>query len=150
MNKAGPNKSNMLDKTEIAERVPHDGTMCLIDKVLNWDQNMICCTTSSHHQIDNPLRNRGQLSAINLLEYGAQAMAIHGSLIHQHNEPFSGYLAAIRSATFTCEFIHKIQHDLIISAFSEMQSENGVIYTLNIQTDVNNALMEARAMVIYQ
>jgi predicted hotdog family 3-hydroxylacyl-ACP dehydratase len=37
--------------------------------------------TQTHQKNDNPLRNNGSLPVSALIEYGAQAMAVHGALI---------------------------------------------------------------------
>lgn len=70
----------IIDKSEIRTLIPHSGTMCLLDGVVSWDDDSILCLTNTHRDPDNPLRRNGRLSAVNALEYGAQAAAIHGGL----------------------------------------------------------------------
>jgi predicted hotdog family 3-hydroxylacyl-ACP dehydratase len=67
-------------KAEIRTLIPHAGTMCLLDNVIDWDDESIVCITNTHRDEANPLRRDGQLSALHALEYGAQAAAIHGGL----------------------------------------------------------------------
>ena len=71
----------MLDRVAIAARIPHQGSMCLLDAVLAWDSGQIHCRASSHRQPDNPLRAAARLGAACGIEYAAQAMAVHGALL---------------------------------------------------------------------
>ena len=50
-----------LDRAGIAARIPHQGRMCLLDRVLEWDDNRILCSAASHRAGDNPLRAHGRL-----------------------------------------------------------------------------------------
>jgi len=70
-----------LDRAWIESRIPHHGSMCLLDEVIGWDAERITCTSSSHRSADNPLRARGRLGIACGIEYAAQAMAVHGALI---------------------------------------------------------------------
>ncbi|MGH8502676.1 MAG: hypothetical protein ACREVE_09435, partial [Gammaproteobacteria bacterium] len=69
-----------VDKDAIRALIPHAGTMCLLDAVLEWDDESIHCTSETHRAADNPLRREGRLSALHAFEYGAQAVAVHGGL----------------------------------------------------------------------
>ena len=60
--------------------VPQQGAMCLLDEVVSFDDRSVVCRTSSHLAPGNPLRCDGRLPAIAGIEYGAQAMAVHGAL----------------------------------------------------------------------
>jgi predicted hotdog family 3-hydroxylacyl-ACP dehydratase len=55
--------------------------MCLLDEVGGWDDEAIHARSASHRAAGNPLRSDGQLRAVHLCEYGAQAMAVHGGLV---------------------------------------------------------------------
>src|SRR5438445_13528887 len=69
-----------IDKAEIRTLIPHSGTMCLLDSVLDWDDEFIVCSTNTHRYEANPLRRDERLSGLHALEYGAQSGAIHGGL----------------------------------------------------------------------
>ncbi len=71
----------MIGRDEILALVPHAGRMCLIDRVLSWDPSQIHCEADSHRNPEHPLRHLGVLSAVHIIEYGAQAAAIHASLL---------------------------------------------------------------------
>ena len=44
-----------LDRAGIARRIPHSGTMCLLENLRSWDELAIHCTTATHAHPDNPL-----------------------------------------------------------------------------------------------
>jgi len=71
----------MLTREHILGLIPHQGTMCLLDRVLDWSAGEIVCAASSHLAPDNPLRRDGRLGAICGIEYGLQAAALHGALV---------------------------------------------------------------------
>lgn len=71
----------MTDTKALYRRLPHAGSMCLVDEVIDWDRECIRCGASGHRSADNPLRIAGRLPAICVLEYAAQAFALHGLLI---------------------------------------------------------------------
>jgi predicted hotdog family 3-hydroxylacyl-ACP dehydratase len=89
-----------INKAEIRALIPHAGLMCLLDRVLKWDDQSIVCSTETHRDPANPLRRAGSLSAIHALEYGAQAAAVHGGLRARAAGMTAppGYLAALRDA----------------------------------------------------
>jgi predicted hotdog family 3-hydroxylacyl-ACP dehydratase len=73
--------SRFISAAEIYGRIPHSGAMRLLDAVVFWDDKSILCSASSHRDPANPLRDRGTLSSVHALEYAAQAIAVHGSLL---------------------------------------------------------------------
>jgi predicted hotdog family 3-hydroxylacyl-ACP dehydratase len=70
----------MLNRAWIEARIPHQGRMCLLDEVLDWDAQHIRCRTTTHRAPDNPLRSHDRLGVACGIEYAAQAMALHGAL----------------------------------------------------------------------
>jgi len=73
--------NGVVDTTALYERLPHAGSMCLVDEIIDWDHERIQCATTSHLTANNPLRVAGRLPAICVLEYAAQAFALHGMLV---------------------------------------------------------------------
>jgi predicted hotdog family 3-hydroxylacyl-ACP dehydratase len=69
------------DRAWIAARIPHQGDMCLLDAVHEWDEQSARCSASSHRAPNNPLRHNGRLGAACSIEYAAQAMAVHAALL---------------------------------------------------------------------
>ena len=92
----------MFNNSKLCELIPHSGTMCLIDSIDKWDDESIVCITSTHLKCNNPLLSEGVLPVSALIEYGAQAMAIHGALVaNKSGERMQeGYLAALRDVDF--------------------------------------------------
>ncbi|SCC92600.1 putative 3-hydroxylacyl-(Acyl carrier protein) dehydratase-like protein [Thiomonas sp. X19] len=74
-----------LDHAWIAAHIPHQGSMCLLDAVLRWDAQHIVCSATSHRDASNPLRQFDRLGAACGIEYAAQAMAVHGALVAEHD-----------------------------------------------------------------
>jgi predicted hotdog family 3-hydroxylacyl-ACP dehydratase len=107
-------------KNKIEQLVPHSGSMCLIDRVDYWDEQTIRCASTSHQDPDNPLRLDGKLSSIHLLEYGAQAMAIHGGLIAKTST--QAVLAAVRDVSIIIDEIDHLTDEIIISATVEINT----------------------------
>jgi predicted hotdog family 3-hydroxylacyl-ACP dehydratase len=90
----------LINKAEIRALIPHSGVMCLLDSVIEWDDQSIICISNTHSEPANPLRREGQLSAVHAFEYGAQAAAVHGGLRARVAGTIAppGYLVALRDA----------------------------------------------------
>ncbi len=69
-----------LDHAAIAALIPHQGPMCLLDRVVAWDATRIECVAVNHRDPRHPLRSASGLLASAAIEYAAQAMAVHGAL----------------------------------------------------------------------
>ena len=87
-----------LTHADIEALVPHKHAMCLWDEVLDWDAQRIHLRATNHRDPDHPLRSDGQLRALHLCEYGAQAMAVHGGLLAREAGGMAraGMLVALR------------------------------------------------------
>lgn len=137
-----------LDRAAIAARIPHQGTMCLLDAVLDWDSQRIRCRSSSHRHPDNPLRARGELGAACGIEYAAQAMAMHGALLAaQTDRPRAGYLTSVRGVEFAVARLDDIADDLEIEAVRFSGDDNNVLYDFTVRA-AGQALLSGRAAVV--
>jgi predicted hotdog family 3-hydroxylacyl-ACP dehydratase len=76
-----PPAPRTINAEEIYARIPHAGAMRLLDAVLSWDKKSIHCSATSHADCRNPLGEHGVLRNVHALEYAAQAIAVHGSLL---------------------------------------------------------------------
>jgi len=85
---------------DIRELLPHAGLMCLLEEVIEWDDAQVLVGTRTHQRADNPLRCAGRLDALQLCEYGAQAMAVHGGLLarREGRRAAPGLLVSLRDA----------------------------------------------------
>ncbi|MCP4286870.1 MAG: hypothetical protein GY792_20900 [Gammaproteobacteria bacterium] len=138
-----------LDQNTLRKLIPHTGRMCLLDSVESWDEQRITCTARSHHSADNPLRSKSGLSAINALEYGAQAMALHGGLCAQkRGERISkGYIVAFREAEFYVERLDLAAQPLILEATRLIAADASQIYQIKVSA-TGFPIAQARISVI--
>jgi len=108
----------MIDRAQILQLIPHQFGMCLLDGVARWDTAQIHATTHSHQRLDNPLRCDGQLSALHLCEYGAQAMAVHGGLLAAASggRARPGLLVSLRNVEVHCTRLDDLPQALDVHA----------------------------------
>jgi len=106
------------DRGVIAELIPHQGSMSLLEGILRWDASSIVAVTAGHRAADNPLRSHGRLRAVHLCEYGAQAAAVHGGLVARAAGTVAapGYLVSLRDVTLACQHIDDLVGELTIHA----------------------------------
>ena len=84
----------MPDRARIEALVPHAGSMCLLDAVLEWDDVHIVCR-APEPDAAHPLARAGSVPAIAAAEYAAQATAVHGALLGDATAPRAGVLAKL-------------------------------------------------------
>lgn len=125
-----------LDRSELVGLLPHAGTMCLLDGVLDWDETRIVATASGHRRPDHPLRRNEGLSALCGVEYAAQAVAIHGSLLAGKREGPAkpGYLAAVRELELAVDRLDEIESELVIRAEILHGNETGLLYAFAVES----------------
>lgn len=134
----------MLGRKEISELIPHDGNMVLLDSVTDWSETQIVCSTTSHLQTDNPLRRGGRLSAVCGVEYGAQAMAVHGGLITGKGR--LGFLTSLRNVRLNVERLDDLGGELIVKAEMIHRVSNAFAYNFSLSID-RSELVGGRATV---
>jgi len=124
----------IIKRDELVNLIPHAGLMCLHDAVLKWDKSSVLCLTQSHLSKDNPLCKNNKLSAVHAIEYGAQAMAVHGGLLAREQGKIltPGYLAAARNIELSCDYLDEIKCDLLTSATQLMVQGGSLIYTFTM------------------
>lgn len=136
----------------IRELVPHSGRMCLLDEVLEWDANAIACRAATHRDPANPLRGAGGLSAIAGVEYAAQAVAVHGSLIGEVSRPEVsrpriGYLAGLRDVACFVERLDTEPQDLVVRATRVAAESGRLLYDFRIESG-GRELLKGRLSVV--
>ena len=138
-----------IDRDAILALIPHQGTMCLLDEVMQWDSERIVCTTYSHQRPDNPLRSDSMLRAIHLCEYGAQAMAVHGGLLaREHGQVAKpGLLVSLRAVQINSLRIDKLPDALIVEADKLLDSGSSWQYQFRVRHR-DTLLAEGRAAVM--
>lgn len=138
-----------LDHAAIAARVPHAGTMCLLDRCEAWDEGSIRCRATSHRDPANPLRSAGGLLAPVAIEYASQAMALHGGLAAAPGvPPRPGFLAAARGVKLHVPRLDDIDGDLVVSATKLAGDERQALYRFALEDAGGRLLVEGRATVV--
>jgi predicted hotdog family 3-hydroxylacyl-ACP dehydratase len=139
----------MSELVELARLIPHQGTMCLLERVVEWDDAKIKLETHTHRAANNPLRSSGRLRAIHLCEYGAQAMAVHGALRSQGSDerPKPGMLVSLRNVQLHCDEVQQLEDQLIVEAVCLQATADSLQYTFRV-THRDQLLAEGRAMVV--
>jgi predicted hotdog family 3-hydroxylacyl-ACP dehydratase len=138
-----------IDKPEIRTLIPHAGTMCLLDSVIDWDDESIVCITNTHRDKTNPLRRVGRLSSLNALEYGAQAAAIHGGLRARAAGTTAPacYLAALRDAHLYVDRLDDLASPLEIRAQRLFGDAGNTIYQCAISAS-GTSVAEGRVTIM--
>ncbi len=122
-----------MNHDAICARLPHAGSMCLLERLESWDAETIRCVARSHRASDNPLRSHGRLHAVTGVEYAAQAMALHGSLLNAPDaKPAMGYLASVRDLRLDIEDLGGVADELRIDARRLSGDASGFIYEFEI------------------
>ncbi len=162
--------SVLLNRSEIAALIPHAGSMCLLEQVLSYSDAQIVCRTQSHLSPSNPLKVEGQLSKMHLIEYGAQAIAIHGGLLEAAAEeavqkeseskgcrpitrsprarrPNAGFIATVKSVQWgrfepCTEFLE-------ITAVAIATSEQSKVYEVTVCDAGLKRICSARVMIVH-
>lgn len=120
-----------MDRHDIGALVPHDGAMVLLDAVESWTERDITCTARSHQRADNPLRRASRLPAICGIEYGAQAMAVHGALV-AGGKGRPGVLASLRKVAIHVDRLDDVAGDLTVRAEVMLGDRDRMIYGFSI------------------
>lgn len=141
----------MLLKTDWAHLIPHAGSMCLLDAVQSWDEQAIHAITSGHARLDNPLRGDAGLHAVNLAEYGAQAMAVHGGLLSRSRGSEvvrPGRLVSLRDVQLSEVHVDHLDGHLDVHAQCLFADSSGAQYSFRIEHD-GRLICSGRAAVIH-
>jgi predicted LPLAT superfamily acyltransferase len=138
-----------INQTEIRALIPHSGSMCLLESVIEWDDRSIVCTSNTHRDPLNPLQRNGQLSAVHALEYGAQAAAVHGGLRARAAGATAapGYVAAFRDARLHVNRLDDIESPLEVRATRLFGDQANTIYEGRVSAG-DRVLVEGRVTII--
>lgn len=138
-----------MEKSEICKRIPHAGCMCLLDSVEQWDDDHIVCYSQSHLDINNPLRKDDQLHAVSGIEYGGQAIALHGGLMQteQLDGPRIGYIASLRDVKIHTDRLDKIDDALCVCADRIAAGQDSYVYQFKLSVS-SKVLLTGKMTVI--
>jgi predicted hotdog family 3-hydroxylacyl-ACP dehydratase len=143
-----PHTPDTLDAAGIAARTPHQGTMCLLERLASWSAHGLCCRTTTHRDPANPLRTARGLLAPAAIEYAAQAMALHGALVApSEGGPGPGYLASVRGVRFAGARLDAIEGALQVEVERLAGDDRQILYRFTVG-DGHAAFAEGRATVV--
>jgi len=160
-----------LDHAGIAARVPHSGSMCLLDRLRSWSSGHIECSAVNHREVANPLRTPEGLLSVNGIEYAAQAMALHASLNASMSAsmsaslsaslsapaaapaggasaPVPGFLASVRAVRLLVPRLDEVAGELQVLATRLAGDARQALYSFALHDDQGRLLMDGRATVI--
>jgi predicted hotdog family 3-hydroxylacyl-ACP dehydratase len=158
-----------MNRAFIEARIPHQGRICLLDEVIDWDARHIRCRTATHRAPDNPLRSHERLGAACGIEYAAQTMALHGALAGgatgaaigaigatgaigavealAGRSSRVGLLASVRDVRLTVLRLDDIESDLICEVTHLAGDSLTALYEFTLR-DRGRSLLSGRASVI--
>lgn len=130
----------------IARLLPHQGAMCLLDRVDSCDAEGIACSSATHRDAGNPLRRDGMLPAVCGVEYALQAMALHGALTDGAPQG-RGFVAALSAVEIGVERLDDIAGVLSVTATAMARESRGFIYRFAVEGG-GRRLIGGRATVV--
>lgn len=140
-----------LTKESIQELIPHSGGMCLLENVRAYSEEEIVCQTRSHLLKENPLKVQGKLSNMHLIEYGAQAIAIHGGLIEKNKKvekkPRIGYIASVKSVVWGA--FDPFTAELTVKAKVTIMDENMKRYCFSIYDAEQQEICSGIVLIVH-
>jgi predicted hotdog family 3-hydroxylacyl-ACP dehydratase len=138
-----------IDHADIAQLIPHQGAMSLLERVASWTETTIIATTATHRRPDHPLRADGRLCAVHLCEYGAQAAALHGGLLARAagSRAAPGYLVSLRGINFSCQRIDDLPGELHVRAELLLHDTGSWQYSFAV-SHAGTALADGRLAII--
>lgn len=138
-----------LDHAGIAARIPHSGSMCLLDSVLGWSAGEIRCRIVNHASLSHPLRTASGLLSPCAIEYAAQAMAVHGSLCSPADAtPRRGVLASARSVRLHVPRLDDAGGPLDVCAMLVASDRTQALYRFELRDAAGRMLVDGRAAVV--
>jgi len=127
-----------LEIEQLRHLLPHQGTMCLLERVLECSESSIVCTTRTHLDPDNPLRSASGLGSANAIEYAAQAMALHARLQAgtgdelPANREGHGVLGSVRGCRLLSPNLDTYNESLIVQASLVSGDDTMALYSFEV------------------
>ncbi len=143
-----------LDALAIAGLLPHRGAMCLLERMIGMDDQTLSCQATSHVSPEHPLRGDQGLGAAILIEYAAQAMALHAALQapgKTRTELASGrhgVIAGVRRVNLYVARIDTLASPLDILVTLISGDSEGALYGFVIRAD-GRLLADGRLTVVF-
>ncbi|WP_041524079.1 hypothetical protein [Gilvimarinus agarilyticus] len=125
---------------DIADLIPHQAPMVLLDSITHWDDGYILCRALSHTREDNPLRDDGKLSIFAGVEYAAQAMAAHASLRNTGKPARRGVIATASKLSSACQWLDEYSEPLLVRVQLLASNANSSLCQFEITCGANELL----------
>lgn len=147
-------------RAEIERRLPHGGAMCLIERVVSWSADAIVCQAASPgpgHPLATSLigthvqatrsarRTSSTLHAVATVEYAAQAVALHASLVDAATVPRAGLLAKLSGVELSPR---PVDGALTVQARLVTRSDAACLYAFDVR-DAQGACAAGRLMIAF-
>lgn len=130
--------------------------MCLIDRVGAWQSDSIVChacapqpghplATSARGSLHSMEGGATELHPIATVEYAAQAVALHGSLIDDAAAPRAGLLAKLSAVQLSSQ---PVRGEMTITARLLSRSDAGCLYDFDVR-DTQGECASGRLMIAF-
>lgn len=132
-------------------RLPHALDMRLIEEIVSWDKSNIYCQSRLTTAFAHPLQlDDGSFPVICLLEYAAQALALHGLLCTSSNKGIqSASIISCKRLAIASSSITNCDLTIDVSATLRAQSSGAASYRVSVtQGDDNTSLLRGDLMVL--
>ena len=136
-----------MNSPKVADLVPQRGAMCLLDEILSFDERGVVCRAVSHLSPENPLRCDGRLPSIAGIEYGAQAMAVHGAL-QASGVAQAGVLAGVRAVRCHARYLDDEQGPLTVRAERLVADGGRLLYSFAVEGAASELVTGRIAVVL--
>lgn len=137
-----------LGRAWLLAHIPHQGTMCLLERVDDWNPQGIRCTAVSHRAPENPLCAHGRLGIACGIEYALQAMAAHGALLADPAAPpRAGYLTSAREVHLHVARLDDRDADLKVAAQLRGGDDTTALYDFTLSAG-GHLLLSGRVTVV--
>ena len=136
-----------LNHAEIEGCVPHAGTMCLLDAVLEWDATDIACAAAAPCA-SHPLARDGLVPAVAAAEYAAQATAVHGALLGDEAVRRAGMLAKLSDVELHTACFPSNGGPLTVRAELLSRGASGCMYAFEV-IDSQQPIASGRLIVAF-
>ncbi|HJR77645.1 MAG TPA: hypothetical protein VJ805_11745 [Nitrospiraceae bacterium] len=139
-------------RIDVAELIPHQGAMCLLDSIEDWSETRIVCRATSHRNPNHPLRDGCGLPASSAIEYGGQAIAVHVALLRgaAGRQASAGFLVAVRDVAVSVGRLDNVEESLMIHADVLLQHESGHIYEVSVTAGERLILTGRLSIIVSQ
>jgi predicted hotdog family 3-hydroxylacyl-ACP dehydratase len=123
--------------------------------VESFDSTQITCRANSHRDPRNPLRLGSGLSVQTGIEYAAQAVAAHGSLLDRQQQdgatatPRGGMIAVLTDIQWHTDRLDTVADDLTVNARKLADLPQGLNYRFTVSAS-QQTLLEGELIIALQ